>query len=424
MSCKTITAPAQTYAPLLYLLAAAIVLSHSAASIVLGCLWLVVLWSLYREGGKPGFTVTEIILMVFAFWCLLTSLVHGLDWGHVKRYYYYTPLLVVPRLKIPERLLGRILIFFAIFCSSVILLSFSQKMLGFSLPGPYQAYRGTRYFGFTGHPIPIAGLYSFAALICLGLCIHWRQQGFGKTAVFLTCACILAFGVLLTESRTFYIAFIFASGLAVLMSGNRYAIISFASAMGLALLYVLYDAGLTERFMSFFDFTDFRSNTERLAMWQVGLKAAGESVSNLLFGIGFGGWGVRSGEYFLKYYPEMIAAAEHSHVHNIYLQTTVETGLVGLFLYISFMASFCRDLLRKMAGHARGSLGRAYIKGTLFCILCYLVAGLFDSVSSADILLPFYVLMSGAMALHGREPSVSTARAVNETGREQVNAVL
>ena len=111
--------------------------------------------------------------------------------------------------------------------------------------------------------------------------------------------------------------------------------------------YIFLNEEFYEKILSIFSVSDF-SNQQRIAMWKVAHNVIREDCKNFLFGIGYGGWKVNSLQYFAKYYPSLKEAAIHTHVHNIYLQIVLETGIIGLILYLYFIVLVVKKLIDKM----------------------------------------------------------------------------
>jgi O-antigen ligase len=84
----------------------------------------------------------------------------------------------------------------------------------------------------------------------------------------------------------------------------------------------------------------------RIQLWAEGLK-----IFRLypLFGTGLGGWAALSGHYLSP--------------HNTYLHVAVELGLVGLALYLIYIALFMKDLRKMMLGAAAGSARYIILSG-------------------------------------------------------------
>jgi O-antigen ligase len=94
----------------------------------------------------------------------------------------------------------------------------------------------------------------------------------------------------------------------------------------------------------------------------------------------------------------MMEAARHKHVHNVFLQWAVETGVIGVLLFCVFMAFIIMALVKIMAKFPRGSFEFAAACGGLFVVICFLLGGLFDYLHDPIILTPLFTLLGFALA--------------------------
>jgi O-antigen ligase len=375
---------------------ASMVVSHSVAAIALGFLWLLFIFNGFNNKTRFMPDATGIMLISLALWSLLTTWFYDLS-GDIGKYYYYTPVILVPLMSLSRGHLSRLFTIAVVLCSSVIMIAFIQKSHGFSIPGPFQPYQGRRVFGY-GNPIQISALYAVLAITSVSLIFFGKASKKLKTLLTL-CILSLALGILLTQSRGFYVAIVITITIMLVHSRDKKLFLAAITAGITVVLYVLSDKELINRVMTIFD-TGFPSNMKRIAMWKVALNVIKESWTNFLFGIGYGNWKIQSMTYFDMYYPSFSlkkAAAEHTHVHNIYLQTMLETGIVGLFLYASFIFSIIKRLTAKLSSLSKGGFEYAYTYGIFMSVVCYLIGGLFDYMHAPNILLPFYVLVSTAL---------------------------
>jgi O-antigen ligase len=125
----------------------------------------------------------------------------------------------------------------------------------------------------------------------------------------------------------------------------------------------------------------------RIQLWAEGLK-----IFRLypLFGTGLGGWAALSGHYLSP--------------HNTYLHVAVELGLVGLALYLIYIALFMKDLRKMMLGAAAGSARYIILSGLYSLCLGLLVHQFFESYLYHG--LPLFLLAITPLHFLMREPGV------------------
>jgi O-antigen ligase len=253
-----------------------------------------------------------------------------------------------------------------------------------------------RLAAFSGHPIPAAGIYTILSVISISLIFFSKIEKIARFQYILFCI-ILSFGIFLTQSRSFYIAYFVTIIIMLIHSRDKKLFLFTFLAIITLTVCIFFNKALSERMLSIFSVSDF-SNQQRIAMWKVAHDVIREDCKNFLFGIGYGGWKVNSLQYFAKYYPSLKEAARHTHVHNIYLQIVLETGIVGLILYLSFVVLVVKKLINKMKIHKKGDFEYAYIYGVIISIFSYFIGGIFDYLHTPIILLSFYTLVAFALA--------------------------
>ena len=387
-----------------YLLLMSIAFSHSIASILLGLLLLILVFVSVRDKSLPPMPAYIGLFLAFVLWLIVTSLAHGLDLKEIGKMFYYTPLLLVPILRPTHKHIERIIIALCSLYAIIILIGLIQRSTGIQMPGPYQAFRGERFLGFTGHPIFIACTYTFSALLALGLITFGSIKKDSATLLTVLCL-ILATGLLFTQTRSFYLGMGGAILVLLIVSKSRKllcSVIAVAMAFG---MFVLINRGFTDRVASMVDTQSNISNLGRIEMWKVGLRVIGENWSNAVFGIGYGGWKAHSEEYFRLYNPWAIEHSHHLHIHNIALQTWLEAGLLGLGIYASFLISLFRELVSALKSLAQGTNEYALAFGVILCFISFMIAGLFDYLHQPGELMLFYMLI--ALALSTRAQPIS-----------------
>lgn len=384
--------------PAVYSLFAASVLSHSVAAAITGLLLVVSGILLIKERnfsligplGGPAFLLAAMVL-----WSAVTAVMGGIPLKALGKYIYYTPLLLTPVYVMAGEHRQRLLMVLTFASLGVVAASFAQHAFGVSFN--YNLFMYGRLRGVSGHPIPAAALYGTLALVSVSL-VRYGGLIRGQKAFYALAAAVFMLAVVATKSRSFYIALPVAFLLMILHSKDR-ALALTAGVAGAALVaYAVIDGEIWRRVLTIFDTKNVQSNIQRLAMWRVAWDVGTESTRNFLFGIGYGGWSLKAAGYFERYYPSLMEASVHKHVHNIYLQSFVETGVAGLLLYISFIYSVIKGLLKKISGSAPGTFGRAFAYGILMGFAGYLIGGIFDYLHMPGILMPFFVLVSMAMA--------------------------
>ncbi|MBR5871804.1 MAG: O-antigen ligase family protein [Clostridia bacterium] len=152
--------------------------------------------------------------------------------------------------------------------------------------------------------------------------------------LFLFMAGILGGCLVFTWSRGAWLGFLIAMMLFLLMYSKKFLVIGLLGIPAIPLLPFILPASITNRFLSIGNLGD-TSTSYRVHIW--------EGTFNMLEDHFLGGIGIGV-NVFQKVYPRYalsaIEAAPHSH--NLYLQILVETGILGLFLFMVFLLIFVR----------------------------------------------------------------------------------
>jgi len=384
-------------------LLAVLALSHSVAALLLGGLLLVRLLRgsparalfLRKPGGAAGDSAAW--LGAFLLWAAGSTAFHHVGFSRFGAFYYYTPVFLAPLFfrELRREDWKRIVLASGALSSLLVLAAALSRLADFQPPGTHWFFSG-RLRGFAGHPIPAASLFASAALPALAY-----GSGGGDRPVlrrlFRIFFVVNMLGLLMTQSRGYFVAV----GLVLLVyflsaSGKRDLALPLILVAGLLAVSLVLTPGLPDRFRSLFD-PGYESNRERIVMWKVGWAVFTGSPGNVLTGIGVGGWAAGSKGFFAAHDPSMLKLAWHAHVHNVYLQTAVETGIVGLSLYIGFLVSLIRPLVTALRRTGRTEPDpelRPFVVGALLVAGSYLIAGLFDYLHNPVPLISLYFTLA------------------------------
>lgn len=238
--------------------------------------------------------------------------------------------------------------------------------------------------------IPLSG-----ALVIYAKSIFYKFCALGITGLLL-----IALG--LTYSRGCYVA-LAAALFVFLILVERRLIVLFAA--GLIVMPFVLPAGIIARIVSIVDFTD-TSTMYRISIWQASLRMLGDFW---MAGIGQGP------EAYNNVYPYYaFSAVTALHSHNLYLQIFLETGIVGLLVFIGILACFFRtqfSFMRHTAEKKRKLLSAAMTAA----VVGFLIQGIFDhAFYNYRVMLIFFLYIGLANAL----TEVGALRPASEIGSE------
>lgn len=204
---------------------------------------------------------------------------------------------------------------------------------------------------FFSHHLTLAGAASVAAFFLAGQALYCEYPRWRRILLWAgVSGCAVA--LLFSQARSYYLACIPAALVLLLGKGwKRAAAAALAGTLLAVAMLALGPATLRQRALSIFDSKN-ASNTERIYLWRAGWDMLKERP---VLGWGPGTYKEASPPYrqpyaqFVQHEGLPRGFQTDCHAHNLYLQTALDTGLVGLGLFLAFMGSAlwavwrCRD---------------------------------------------------------------------------------
>jgi O-antigen ligase len=358
-----------------YLLGAASCLSLAAVNAAQVALSLFFLYRLVRGRWKPA--PPEWILVAFLAWNVVSALLSPLRadaLDGVLDFWSWSALLVAAALpqKVREHA-SRFTLFLAVSAALTVPMSLCTFFLGTDFHmdaltkkvpvGTIPAY------GYFSHHLTYAGVMALAALFVGGRALYGsgtRRAWWGASSLSSVA------GVLLSVSRAYTIALVPGAAVLLWKKGRRWMIAALCTAAAVGVLAVaLGPAAVKKRAASLWDLQN-ASNAERIYLWVSGFHMWQERP---VLGWGPGTYEKTAGPYKAPYaekvhYPDHEGFKTTGHCHNTYLMVAIQSGAVGLALFLAF----CVAALVRMAKHP----DPAVRYGAMAAFTAFLVGGLFE----------------------------------------------
>ncbi len=211
---------------------------------------------------------------------------------------------------------------------------------------------------------------------------------------------ILGACLIFTWSRGAWLGILLAMVLFMLIYSKKTLVVGFFGILAIPFLPFVLPQSILNRFMSIGNLGD-TSTSYRVHIWEGTVSMLRD---HFLGGIGIGG------EVFSMVYPKYaLSGIENApHSHNLYLQILVETGILGLILFLVFLIVFVRHNLT-FCTKPLPAAPRTF-NAALFCgILAVLAQGMTDYVwYNYRVFLMFWLLIG---------LTVATARATESEAR-------
>lgn len=234
-----------------------------------------------------------------------------------------------------------------------------------------------------GNPNELAAVLVAGLALTMGAVFAFRGSALRGPAVLVAAITLLT--LVLTGSRGGMIALAVALLAATVFAGRwRVAVIALVTALVVAVAgYVVFfaPAPIQERLLSATPGELQASDEARGTIWQVALRVASD---HLVVGVGAGNFNDVSTEYVLdtpgaSRSDQIIDGAKN--VHNMYLQTLTETGIIGLILFLGIFGFVLRTCWQAIVLFARSGDVRMEIlaRATLVAMISVMAAGFFSS---------------------------------------------
>ena len=180
-------------------------------------------------------------------------------------------------------------------------------------------------------------------LLCFGIVlilyiIQFTQQSNRARILYFLSAILLFYSILLTGSRTAFIIIIFIAFVLLFTRINFskvFLVLPILLIIGFYLFNLLTES-ISLRLLDTFNQIESRNFTGRAAIWEVGLSSFLES-GKILFGIGH--------HSFQEFHKGLTLENYGRAIHNTYLATFIELGLIGLFLYLNIIYYLSRKII-------------------------------------------------------------------------------
>ncbi len=231
--------------------------------------------------------------------------------------------------------------------------------------------RQERLTGFVGHYMTEGGLMMMALIFTLGVLLFedFRWE-------YLASAFFILVALLLTLTRSAWVGAVVG---ALFLLYRKKKLLAGLFIPAVLMVFLISPAKIKERALSIFSLSN-PTNVERINMWRVGLKMA---KLRPLLGIGQNMASRVYPSYRIKGQPP----EEIPHLHNTYLQITVERGLLGILSFLAFVFLALRELWRRK--------GMALALPALAVVLGFLTSGFFEyNFGDSEVKIAFLIIVS------------------------------
>ena len=399
---------------LFYLYAAASCLSLAAINTAQASLTLFFLYRLVRGRWKP--MPPEWILVAYFAWNVVSALfspMRAAALNGVLNHWSWSVLFVASALPpYVRRHVDRFTVFLAVSAALTVPMSLCTFFLGtdFHMDALFKRVPvGTiPAYGYFSHHLTYAGAMAAVALFVGGRALY----GTGRKAGWWAASASALLGVVLSVSRAYVIALGPAAIVLLWRKGRRWILWALIAAAVVAPLGIAFGpATVRSRVTALWDVKD-PSTAERIYLWASGFQMWKDRP---VLGWGPGIYKDTAGPYKAPYagkvrYPDHEGFRTTGHCHNDYLMVAIQSGFVGLALFLAFCAAAFLQMSRQSDPALR--------YGAMAAFAAFLVGGLFEfNAGDAEVATMVFFLVGLALRDGAQEP---TSPRINESTIQRV----
>lgn len=272
--------------------------------------------------------------------------------------------------------------------------------------------REIRIHGTRSHVSTYSGILMLSGLASLGTFLFQKSKNYWV----LGSAVIISLCLLLTLTRQAWLGFSIGTVFLVFFWNKKYL---FFLPLVLAGLLMLAPNSVKERIYSITDTNDLSFNS-RIFLWKGGLDIFKDHP---LTGCGF-----KCVDLIHQQYPDPSGQISHFRgMHNNVLQLLIDTGIVGLGLWVFIWAAYFFEIFKRWKSSDEDSphdTNKSILIGSLAPVLGFLAGGFFETnfYDSEMVMLLFFLM--GISLAKVKEAPVTEKRVIREVRVIQVNHIV
>ena len=241
-------------------------------------------------------------------------------------------------------------------------------------------------------------------LLAIPICIVASFAYKGWKQLVSIAACVLNISCLVfTWSRGSWLGLIISVAILLVIVNWRFISLYFAGLISIPLLPAILPRSIIDRFMSIGDVKD-SSTSYRISIWNASLKMLRDFFDS---GVGMGTTA------YVAVYPQYSLAGIESapHSHNLFLQIGIETGAVGLAIFLFFIFLFVQHTFTFIAKQDKEL--RMFAAAGMCALVGILAQGMTDYIwYNYRVFSMFWIIVALTVAI-GRTP------VINQSAREE-----
>ncbi|HWE51048.1 MAG TPA: O-antigen ligase family protein [Bryobacteraceae bacterium] len=265
----------------------------------------------------------------------------------------------------------------------------------------YHFYIAARISGFMSHWMTFSGQELFI-LILAGSLVLFAPRAKGWNWLWLSCALVVGVALVLSETRSIWIAAI-VSGIYLLWMWDKRSVLALPVALGL--IFLVAPGAVQQRVHSLTNpEKETDSNGHRIVVWRTGWEMI--KVHPL---VGVGPEEIRKPQVFYAYLPKDIRLplpdGYYGHLHSIYIHYAAECGVPAAIFLTGALLLALFDFWRAIRTLPRGRSERKFLlHAGAASVIATMVVGIFEkNLGDTEVLTMFLAIMClGYLAVPGK----------------------
>jgi O-antigen ligase len=209
------------------------------------------------------------------------------------------------------------------------------------------------------------------------------------------CACIVALALLLSETRSIWIAAF--CGVVYLLWFWRRLLVGLAPVV-VVLALLAAPSNIQQRVTSLLHpHGDTDSNSHRIVCWRTGYEMI---RAHPLLGLGPDVQKLKFFNYVPPDIPWPLPVGFYGHLHNIYIQYAADRGIPTMLMLVWFLLQIIVDAWRKLRTLPPGrSVSRFVLQAAVACTVGSMISGIFEYNLNTSVVLALFLAIAACAAI-------------------------
>ncbi len=258
----------------------------------------------------------------------------------------------------------------------------------------YEFYLESRITGLQRHWMAFSGQELYGLLIA-GAWLFFAPIPKRWGSIGIACACLIGLSLLLSETRSIWIAAFFG-GVYLLWFWRRPFALLAPVAVGIGLLFA--PANIQQRVLSIVHPNGYiDSNAFRIVCWRTGLRMI---EAHPLLGLGPDVQKLKFYDYVPPDIPWPFPTGFYGHLHNLYIQYAADRGILTMLMLVWMLVQIIVDAARKLRTLSPGrGTTRFLLHAAIACTIGTMIGGLAEYNLNTSVVLGLFLAIAACASI-------------------------